>query len=84
MKLADFAAAAARTGLSDRGREIARAHLVLGRSQPELAAEYGITQGRVAQLCATVRRAAVPRVSITLTVPRDRVADLRRYAKELR
>lgn len=84
MKAADFNTAASRTALSPRGLEIAHAHLVLGESQPALAARYGVTQGRVAQLCAAIRAAAKPRVSVTLTVPRDRVADLKRYARALR
>ncbi len=84
MRAADFNLAADRTALSDRGREIAHAHLVLGVAQPTLAERYGVTQGRVAQLCAAIRAAAKPRVSITLTVPRDRVADLKRYARTLR
>jgi hypothetical protein len=48
MKAADFNTAASRTALSPRGLEIAHAHLVLGESQPALAARYGVTQGRVA------------------------------------
>lgn len=84
MKAADFNTAASRTALTERSREIAHAHLVLGESQPALTARYGVTQGRVAQLCAAIRAAAKPRVSVTLTVPRDRVADLKRYARALR
>lgn len=84
MKAAEFNLAASRTALSDRGREIAHAHLVLGVAQPTLAERYGVTQGRVAQLCATIRAAAKPRVSVTLTVPRDRVADLKQFARGLK
>lgn len=63
---------------------MARRHLVDGEPQATIAAEHGVTQGRVAQCCAAVRRAAEPRVPVTVEVPPARVGELRAFARGLR
>ena len=88
MKPDEFSAAVARTKLAPSGVAMARAHLVHGQPQADIAAEHGVTQGRVSQACASVRRAArageVRMVSVTVDVPAGRAGEVRALASSLR
>lgn len=53
----DFDRLAASTRLGDRARDMARAVLVDGRSQVDVAAEFGMTKQRVHLAIATMERA---------------------------
>lgn len=88
MKPDEFSAAVARTKLAPSGVAMARAHLVHGQPQAAIAAEYGVTQGRVSQACASIRRAArageLRMVSVTVTVPHGSTGEVRALAFNLR
>ena len=88
MNTAEFEAIASRTRLKPAGREMARRVFVDGEIPFRVARDLGVADNTVRDKCRIIERelikeaaAPVDWVVITVMVPRDRVAAVRRAAK---
>ena len=88
MNLAEFEKLAARTRLKPAGREMARRVFVDGEIPFRVAKAMGVADNTVRDKCRIIEReirkeaaAPVDWVVLTVKVPRDRVAAVRRAAK---
>ena len=88
MTLAEFEALASRTRLKQAGREMARRVFVDGEIPFRVARDLGVADNTVRDKCRIIERelkkqaaAPVDWVVVTLKIPRDRVAAVRRAAK---
>lgn len=88
MTPAEFDDLAARTRLKPAGREMARRVFVDGEIPFRVARDLGVADNTVRDKCRIIERelkkqdsAPVDWVVVTLKVPRDRVAAVRRAAK---
>lgn len=79
---ADFRQATAALELSDRHLEIAKAALVQGRSQVELAQEFALTKGAVSQIVRRVWEAHQGGERVTVVLPRHQAYIVKKWAKE--
>ena len=90
MKPTEFDRLSGRTRLRDRGLAMARAVLVDGRSQSEVAAEHGVHRQSVHQACRAVmqqrryennRKKPKSWVSVTVVVPHALARKIRQLAR---
>ena len=88
MNLAEFEKLASRTRLKQAGREMARRVFVDGEIPFRVARDLGVADNTVRDKCRIIERelkkqaaAPVDWVVVTLKIPRDRVAAVRRAAK---
>lgn len=90
MKPTEFDRLSSRTRLRDRGLTMARAVLVDGRSQSEVAAEHGVHRQSVHQSCRAVlnqrryksnRKRPKSWVSVTVVVPHALAREIRQLAR---
>lgn len=85
-----FDRVAADTRLGDQAREMARAVLVDGRAQVDVATEYGMTKQRVSLAVATIERAykkfttpGVSAIRVELDLPESLALELGALAEAL-
>ena len=88
MTPAEFNSLASRTRLKQAGREMARRVFVDGEIPFRVARDLGVADNTVRDKCRIIERelkkqaaAPVDWVVVTLKIPRDRVAAVRRAAK---
>jgi hypothetical protein len=87
----DFARVASRTRLGERARDMARAVLVDGRAQADVATEYGMTKQRVNAAVGAIERAYIQTaapgtgwVSVALDLPEALALELASLVDALR
>jgi len=86
-----FDRAAADTRMGDQAREMARAVLVNGRAQVDVAAEYGMSKQRVSGAVATIERAykktttpGVSSIRVELDLPEALALELAALAETIK